>query len=217
MKKILLNMTAAALVFTSVTWAQEEEALIKDVMEVNFFGGAGIPNGDIKSYGDSAGAGSGYNVGLDAGYFITYNLVAGFNFTFTQFKVDKDAFADGLHHKLYSPNLYVKYYFTTESDWIPYVKAHAGVDFPKFATFVTNTGGNRFREISYDPIFAFGVGAGIFVYTSDFSGLFAEVKYHRALSSDTKADYQDNEYVFDNDLAMIDIHAGIRILIGPSQ
>ena len=217
MKRLLLVVAGLLLFCDSSVVAQEEELIVKDVLEANFFGGAGIPNGDIKNFSDTAGASSGYSMGLDAGFFITYSWVAGLSFTYTQFAVDEAAFAGGLHHKLYSPNLYLKYYFTSESDWIPYVKAHAGIDFPKFATFVTNTSGNRYREISYDPVLAFGGGVGLFVYTSDFSGLFFEVNYHRALSSDSKATYQDVEYTFGNDLATIDVHAGIRILIGPSQ
>lgn len=217
MKRILLVVTGLVLLGSSAVMAQDDELFVKDVLEANFFGGVGIPNGDIKNFSDTAGAGSGYNIGFDAGFFITYDLVAGLSFTYTQFKVDEAAFATGLHHKLYSPNLYLKYYFTGESDWIPYIKAHAGIDFPKFATFVTSTAGNRYRELSYDPVFAFGGGGGLFVYTSDYSGLFFEVNYHRALSSSTKADFQNNEYVFGNDLAAIDVHAGIRILIGPSQ
>lgn len=217
MKKVLIFTAIVLIAASSVSFAQDDEAFVKDVLEANFFGGAGIPNGDISNYSDSAGAGSGYSMGMDVGFFVTFDLVAGFSFTYTQFAVDDAANAGGLHHKLYSPNLYLKYYFTSESDWIPYIKTHAGIDFPKFATFVTNAGGNRYREISFDPVFAFGGGAGLFVYTSDFSGLFVEVNYHRALSKDTKADYQSNDYVFNNDLSTIDVHGGIRILIGPSQ
>lgn len=217
MKRVLIITASLVLLCISVSMAQDDEYFVKDVLEANFFGGVNIPTGDISEFSDTAGAGTGFNMGFDAGFFITFDLVAGLNFTYSQFPVDDSANAEGLHHKLYSPSLYLKYYFTGESDWIPYVKVHGGIDFPKFATFVTSPNGNRYRELSYDPVFAFGVGAGLFVYTSDFSGIFAEVNYHRALSSDTKGDFENNDYVFANDLATVDVHAGVRILIGPSQ
>jgi outer membrane protein W len=186
-------------------------------MEVNFFGGGGFPSGDIKDFSDTAGAQSGISLGLDAGFFITNNFVGGLNFTYTEMGIDDQAQAGGLHHKIYSPSLYLKYYFIGTSDFLPYVKAHGGLDFPKFATFVNNPTGNRYRELSYDPVFAYGGGLGLFVFTTDYSGLFVEANYHRAQSSGTHADYHGVDYKFNSDINMIDIHAGIRILIAPSQ
>lgn len=217
MKKIAFLIIGLVVVLASGALAQDDEYYVKDVMEVNFFGGIGIPTGDISNYSDTAGAGNGFNLGFDAGYFITFDWVAGLDFTYTQFPVEKTANAEGLHHRLYSPSLYLKYYFNGGSDWIPYLKVHAGIDFPKFATFVTSTKGNRYREISFDPVFAYGIGAGLFKYTSDFSGLFVEVNYHRAISKDATATFEDVDYKFNDNLATVDVHGGIRILIGPSQ
>jgi len=217
MKRALTTALTLILLASAGVLAQEEETYVKDLMEVNFFGGGGIPSGDIKDFSDTVGAVTGFNIGLDAGFFVTTSFVAGFNFTFTQFSVEDQANAGGLHHKLYNPNLYAKYYFTGQSDFVPYVKANAGLDFAKFTTLVSSTTGTKYREISYDPVFSFGGGAGLFVFTTDFSGLFAEINYHRALSSDAEAIHQDINYKFDSDLSLIDIHAGIRILIGPGE
>jgi len=201
----------------SFAFAQDEQGYVKDLMEVNFFGGGGFPSGDIKDFGDTVGANSGLSYGFDAGFFITESWVAGLNFTYTSMSIDDKANAGGLHHKLYSPNLFVKYYFIGQSDFIPYLKASAGIDFPKFATFVDNGSNKLYREISYDPVFSYGGGAGFFYFTTDFSGLFAEVNYHRAQSSGTTADYHGTDYKFDANINIIDIHAGIRILIAPPQ
>lgn len=217
MKRLLTTALALALLVSAPVLAQDEEGYIKDLMEVNFFGGGGIPSGDIKDFSDTVGAGTGYNIGLEAGFFVTTSFVAGFNFTFTEFAVDDQANAGGLHHKLYNPNLYAKYYFLGQSDFIPYVKANAGLDFAKFTTLVASSSGPRYREISYDPVFSFGGGVGLFVFTTDFSGLFAEINYHRAVSSNAEATYQDVKYKLDSDIGLIDVHAGIRILIGPGE
>lgn len=220
MKKIIL-LTFLAVLFTaalaSLAGAQEQEGYVKDLMEVSFFGGGGVPSGNIKEFSDSIGAKTGYNFGFDAGFFITKSWVAGLNFTYTALKVDEGVNATGLRHKLYSPNLYLKYYFTNQSNFVPYLKAQGGIAFPKFTTLVANSSGQRYREMSYDAVFSYGAGAGLFFFTTDFSGLFIEGNYYGAASNDTKANYQGTEYSFGSDLNMIDIHAGIRILISGSS
>ena len=225
MKNIFLTTLFLSSIITGAALGQdqpkeapkEEQPYVKDLLEINFFGGAAIPTGDIKNFGDTAGARATYNVGFDAGFFITEKFVGGLDFTYSPFKVDKRANSGGLRHGLYSTSLYGKYYFQGASDWVPYVKAQAGVDFAKFTTFVSNSSGDRYRELSYDPAFAFGLGAGVFFFTSDFSGLFAEVNYHRAISKNAKANYQGTDYELNGDIGVIDIHGGIRILIGPKQ
>ncbi len=217
LESILIVTLFFALISANSARAQEQEGYVKDLMEVNFFGGGGVPSGDIKNFSDTIGAKFGYNFGFDAGFFINQSWVAGLNFTFTEFSVDEGAKAPGLHHKLYSPNLYAKYYFTGESDFVPYLKAQGGVAFPKFTTLVANWAGARYREMSYDPVFAYGFGAGLFYFTTDFSGLFVEANYLRAASSDTKANYNGIDYSFESGLSQIDIHAGVRILIGGSS
>lgn len=209
-------VTALLLVLTgAAVSAQEQEGYIKDLMELNFFAGGGIPSGDIKTFSDTAGAKTGLSFGMDAGFFITEKIVAGLNFTYTEMGIDEQTQVSGLNHKIYSPNLYAKYYFLGSSDFVPYVKAHGGVDFPKFATFVDSPAGKRYREISYDPVLAYGGGLGLFMFTTDYGGIFVEANYHRAESSGTKANYHGVDYTFNSDISMIDIHAGVRILIAP--
>lgn len=214
--KNLILIVISLLLISGTALAQDEDYFVKDVLEVNFYGGAGIPSGNLSDFSDTLGAETGINYGLDIGYFLTNDLVFGFNFSFTQFSIkDSDGTGD-LNHKLYSPNLYLKYYFTGESDFIPYLKGSAGLEFAKFTTFVTSPG--RYREISYDPVLAYGAGAGIFMFVSDFSGLFFEANYRGAVSAaDTEANFQDNIYKFGSDLGRIDIHAGVRVLIAPNE
>ncbi|MGH8014934.1 MAG: hypothetical protein ACREBV_01945, partial [Candidatus Zixiibacteriota bacterium] len=111
MNKACLVVLALVLGISSQALGQEEQAYVKDFMEVNLFGGGGIPSGDLKDFGDTTGAKTGFNIGLDAGFFITENLVGGLNFTFTEMSIEDNTTVGGLHHKLYNPNLYLKYYF----------------------------------------------------------------------------------------------------------
>ena len=206
------------LLISGTALAQDEDFFVKDVLEVNFYGGAGIPSGSLSDFSDSLGAETGFNYGLDIGYFLTNDLIFGFNFSHTQFSIKNNDRTGKLNHKLYSPNLYLKYYFTGESDFIPYLKGSAGLEFAKFTTFVDNSAGRRYREISYDPVLAYGAGAGFFYFVSDFSGLFLEANYRAAVSAaETEATYQDDIYLFGSELSRIDIHAGVRILIGPKE
>ncbi len=216
--KNLLSIALSLLLIGGTALAQDEDFFVKDVLEVNFYGGAGIPSGNLSDFSDSLGAETGINYGLDLGYFLTNDMVFGFNFSYTQFSIKDSDDTGDLNHKLYSPNLYLKYYFTGESDFIPYLKGSAGLEFAKFTTFVDNSAGRRYREISYDPVLAYGAGAGFFYFVSDFSGLFLEANYRAAVSAaETEATYQDDIYLFGSELSRIDIHAGVRILIGPNE
>ena len=216
--KNLLSIALSLLLIGGTALAQDEDFFVKDVLEVNFYGGAGIPSGNLSDFSDSLGAETGINYGLDLGYFLTNDMVFGFNFSYTQFSIKDSDDTGDLNHKLYSPNLYIKYYFTGESDFIPYLKGSTGLEFAKFTTFVDNSAGRRFREISYDPVLAYGAGAGFFYFVSDFSGLFLEANYRAAVSAaETEATYQDDIYLFGSELSRIDIHAGVRILIGPNE
>ncbi|MFQ5453897.1 MAG: hypothetical protein ACE5D6_06890 [Candidatus Zixiibacteriota bacterium] len=216
MKKVLLSLTIMVLFFGLNALAQDDD-YDRDIVEINFFGGMGIPVGEVTDWNDSLGMKNGFEIGIEVGYFVTDKFTAGFNFMFSQYSIDaaeNDLAAANLKHRLYNPSLFLKYYLLAESNWAPYIKVHAGLDNPKFTTFVINPAENRYRQISYDPAFAFGIGAGLFYYTSDYSGLFIEGNYHFAASSDIEASYLGNKYLFRNNLTIIDIHAGIRILIG---
>jgi hypothetical protein len=216
MKKTSVGIALVVLfTFTCPLMAQEEE---RDVVEMSFFGGAGIPVGglsDWKTSGQPRGAKTGWDMGIDAGYFVKSKFVVGLNIAYTQFSIDAASDQPNHKHRLYSPNLYIKYLFEGESNWVPYLKGHMGVENPKFSTFVeTTTGSFIYREKSYDPSFALGAGVGLFYYTADYSGIFLEVNYHHAFTSDTKATYGGIDYKFGEDIGVLDIHAGVRILIG---
>ena len=215
MKKIAFGMAVLILyIITLPLHAQEEE---RDVVEVGFFGGLGIPSGglsDWKTHHRARGAKTGWDIGLEAGYFLTPRMVIGVNFIYTQFSIDAAGDQTNHNHRLYNPNVYVKYLFEGESNWIPYLKGHVGVENPKFSTFVTTSSANKYRELAYDPALAFGLGAGLFYYTADYSGVFLEINYHHAFTSDTEGRYDTKPYKFEEDVGVIDIHAGVRILIG---
>jgi hypothetical protein len=137
MKKIAFGMAVLILfIVTLPLHAQEEE---RDVVEVGFFGGVGIPAGglsDWKTYDRARGAKTGWDIGLEAGCFLTPRVVLGVNFVYTQFSIDVAGDQTNHNHRLYNPNVYVKYLFEGESNLIPYLKGHVGVENPKFSTFV---------------------------------------------------------------------------------
>lgn len=220
MKKNSALMAVLVLFSVNFTVLAQEEDEERDIIEVSFFGGVGVPGGGLSDWttsNEERGAETGWDIGIDAGYFLSPTLVAGLNFVYTEFSIDASSEQPNHNHRLYNPNLYIKYLFEGESNWIPYVKGHVGVENVKFSTFVENVAGNRYREISYDPSFGFGVGAGLFYYTADYSGLFLEASYHHAFSKDTKATYLDTEYELGENVGVFDVHAGVRILIGTGE
>lgn len=218
MKKLLLLLTLSLLVLLNATaFAQDEE---RDLLELSFWGGMGVPSGDIKDFSDSLGAKSRYSIGGEIGYFFTPDIVVGFSVTYYDFGIDNnpnDTQAEGLTHRLYSPSIYGKYIVPTESDFSPYVKAHVGLDYAKFTTFVTNPAGDRYRQLSYDPSLSYGIGAGLFYFTNDYSGLFAEIDYHMASTSDATHSYEGNDYVFGANTAVLDLRIGLRLLFGSDE
>lgn len=191
--------------------AQDDEE--RDVLEVTVSGGPAIPVGGITEWNDGLDAATGWDLSMDIGYFFKYNVTAGINFTYQQLDVDH-AEASDTWHRLYNPNLYAKYYIPMESNFEPYVRVHFGLENPKFTTLVQNVAQNRYRAISYDPALAFGIGLGLFYFTSDYSGLFLEASYHEVLASDIEAEYNTDTYLFNEDFSIININFGIRILIG---
>ena len=217
MKKLLLLTSAIVLLLGSAITAQNEDFEGRDILELAFFGGLTSPAGDIKDLSPTEGAESGMALGMDIGYFLTPRLIVGLNFTYTAMDINEAAGAGDLKYKLYSPNLYAKYVFSGESNFEPYVKAHVGADNPKFATLVSHPDGDRYREISYDPSFAYGAGLGFFYYTSDFSGLYLEANYHMAASSDAEAIYIGDTYQLGANITVLDVHAGVRLLIGSDE
>lgn len=216
MKWIATVMALALVVMLSQPAAAQDDYEFVDILEVNFYGGIGIPVGGIADFQDSLGASIGASVGLDIGYFLKSNIVLGFSFMYTRMGHDDIAVLEdeGLYHRLYNPNIYLKYYFQGESNLEPYLKAHVGLEHPKFTTFAKHQEGDRFRELSYGAAFAFGFGAGLFYFTSDWGGVFIEGNYHYAFTEDNTKEFGLEEITFGENLSTIDLHAGLRILFG---
>jgi hypothetical protein len=214
MVRSLLSLGLFVLLCGVPVLAQDYEEEERDLLELVFYGGAGIPGSGVSDWSDTLGAKTGFTVGLDFGYFLSPELVLGLSFSYLQFEVDTDSEANALNHRFFNPSLYLKYYFFTEGNLAPFVKAHAGVDNAKFATFVGQP--SRFRELSYDPAFSFGIGGGLMYYTSDYSGLYLEVDYHQAMTENVAKTYQDTEFKFGSNSGLVNLRAGIAIYFGGS-
>ncbi len=212
MKRLSIALAALLLLTLNISaLAQDDYEEESDLLEICFNGGFGLPMGGLSDWHDSLGAKTGWSVGLDFGYFATPKLVVGLSFQYTELGIDASDAAEDLKHRLYNPNLYTKYYFSGESNFEPYVKVHVGIENPKFTSTLT---GPKYRAISYDASLAYGIGAGVFYYMSDYSGLYLEMNYHAASTSDAKKEYIDQTLVFDENVAVLDIHAGVRVLVG---
>lgn len=212
--------------------AQDDEESEKDFMELGLYGGGSLPLGGISDWSitnkhgtevlgtEKLGTKTGFNFGLDLGHFLTSNLVVGLNLTFSQFTIETDSVAvTPMNHRYISPSAYVKYYFSGESNLMPFIKAHAGVGVAKYATRVwdrnlDNSGGWEYREVSYRPAFAFGLGGGLFYYTHDFGGLYLEADYTTALTKNVTTNYEGNDYVFGETFSLFDIRAGVKVFFG---
>ncbi len=227
MKKLsAILVLLAVLAFGATVCAQDENAeeTEKDFLEVALFGGLSMPMGGINDWTSTGaegtlemGAKAGMNFGFDIGYFATKNIVAGVNYTYNQFGIDSDLDAlDSRKHRIYGFSAYGKYYFFGESRFVPYLKAQAGVDFPKFTTsiFDRNTDSYVYREFSYHPGLAFGFGAGLFCYTFDFGGVYAEANFRNGLTDKVVGVSGKDEYVFGKNASVLDIHAGFKVFFG---
>jgi hypothetical protein len=221
-KRTVWSVILILFLFACPLLAQEEE---HDVVEINVFSGIGIPLGDLTDWkttttvGDELRAAkTGWDLGVDAGFFLSSSVIVGVNFIYNQFSLDAELAQSNHHHRLYNPNLYLKYLWEGESNWVPYMKIHAGVENPKFSTYVIDeVVGQKYRELSYGPSPSVGAAAGLFYYTADYSGLFLEVDYRHAFSSGSTATYRDREYELGANVDALNIHAGIRILIGSGE
>lgn len=229
MKKVSVLIAVFVFVLGGAVHAQEEW-VGRDILEISLYGGLGLPSGGITDWTTgqeldaprARGAETGWNIGIDIGYYVTYRLNVGIQFKYTQFGLQSDPLLtvpDEHSHRLYNPNVYAKYSFEGESYWVPYIKAHVGLENPKFSTFVfdQNVNATKYRELSYDPALAFGGAVGLFYYTADFSGLFVEAGYHIAMTEDVEADYQDQKYRFGENLGVFSINAGVKFIIGSGE
>ena len=212
--RIFAVVTSVVLLASSVLSQDDGYDWEKDYLEVAVYGAAGNPMSGITEFGPDLNAQTGWSLGLDVGYFATYTLTIGLSFQYVQFGVDSDF--DGQltqHHNLYSPALFAKYSFLGESNFEPYLAARVGLDFPKFSTDL----GDRWRELSYDPSLSLGASAGLFYFTSDVSGIYLEAGYHRGFTDGAIGKHDDIEYTFGENVEMIDVRLGVRILIGPGS
>ena len=209
------------LVIGPTLMAQDYEDEERDALELTFYSGFGLPSGGLGDWNDSLGAKTGLLFGLDLGYFLTEDMVLGFNFTYGQYGVDSPGDLPGLKHRFYNPSLYLKYYFWGDGDLVPYLKGSLGVDNAKFTTGVAKlddtSGTARHRELSYDPALSFGLTAGAFLYTSDYSGLFLDVTYHQGFTEKSEKVYDGVTYLFGENASVIEIHAGINIYFSAGE
>ncbi len=230
MRKTSIVAAAFILLLFSGSLFAQDETEGRDVLEVAMYGGAAIPSGGLSTWttGEEFGqsierkARTGFNIGLDIGYYLKPNVNLGISLIYSQFDAGEptglpiDPALDKQRHRLYNPSLYLKYNFEGESNFVPFLKVRAGLDNPKFSTYVydNNTSQFKFRELSYDPAFAFGASAGLFYYTADFSGIYVEAGYHAGLTKNVKATYQDTEYKFNESTGVIWINFGIKLIVG---
>jgi outer membrane protein W len=213
MKKTVLLLAAMLLMVNITVMAQEEEEE-RDVLEVGFYGGMAFPSSDLSEWQTDLGADNGFSVGVNLGYFVTSSFIVGADLRYTQFGIkDADDISDQ-RHRFYTPSLYAKYYFSGDSDFEPYLKAHVGLENAKFSTFAVNSSGQRYRELSYGPALSLGAGGGLFYYTSDYSGLYLEADYRFSDTESSTADYESVDYEFGAKSAVISLYFGIRILFG---
>lgn len=205
----------------STLMAQDYEDEERDVIELSFYSGAGLPSGGLGDWNDSLGVKTGLLFGLDVGYFLTGDLVLGFNFTYGQYGIDSPRDLGDLKHRFYNPALYLKYYFWGDGDLVPYLKGSLGVDNAKFTTGVAKIGDDagaaRHRELAYDPALSFGLTAGAFYYTSDYSGLFLDVTYHQAFTEKSEKAYNGNVFLFGENASIIEIRAGVNIYFSAGE
>jgi hypothetical protein len=217
MYKLALIITGI-LVLTVSSAVLAEDAQEKDFMEAAAYGGLSRPIGGINNWGsDTLAAKPGWDIGLDVGFFMTPSLVLGISFVYNEFSIDNPNEPSPMHHRLYNPAVYAKYYFFSESKFAPYLRAQAGFDNPKFATWVLDGVTPKYRELSYKPAFAIGCGAGLFMYTSDASGFFLEANIHHGFTTNSKATYQSQEYPFRTASTLLEVHAGLAAFFGSGK
>lgn len=225
-----LVVSLVAVMSAGVMAQDDDEESEKDFIEVAIFGGGAMPMGGLSDWtisnettgSDELGAQFGWDLGFDVGHFLTTNLVLGLNVTYAQFGIESDEPAvAAMRHQLIGPAAYLKYYFSGESNLMPYIKGQVGVDIVKFTTRVMDpnldNGSFEYRELSYRPGLSFSFGGGLFYYTHDYGGLFLEAAYRTALTSGVTSTYEGIDYPFGETAGVIDIHAGIKVFFGTDE
>ncbi len=194
--------------------AQEEED--RDFFDVSIFGGLTLPGSGMSDWRDTLAAESGYNVGVELGYFVTPSFVLGPTFHFSQFGVDATNEAADQNHRIYAPGLVARYYFFGESFFAPYLRAEVGINFYNFVEEVldNNSGSVKYRQIGFDPAFSAAVGAGLLWFTSDFSGIFLEANYHLGFSDSVEGTFQDQTFIYGENAGYVTFKLGVRAFFG---
>ncbi len=207
-KRLLL--VVAILMLALPTLAQEEKWRN---FEVVLHGGLAVPSSGLSDWQDSLGAKTGFNFGLEGGYYFTLKLCAGLYFNYTQTGMEGDW---DRKFRMYDFGAYFKYAFAGESFWEPYLKMSVGLNSPKFPTFVAEPGDvPRLREQSYDPNMAAAIYAGLLYYTFDFGGVYFEAGYHYDFLEGTKANYHGVEYEIEENISYLDLRFGVNVYFGP--
>ncbi|MFZ1683160.1 MAG: outer membrane beta-barrel protein [Candidatus Zixiibacteriota bacterium] len=213
MKKLVMVGLALALLSLPVV-ASADDSSEKDVLEVGLGGGFSVPAGGATNWNDSLGAKSGWALGGEIGYFLNANLTLGFSAKYSQFGRKETAIDPKQHHRVYNPALFLKYHFWGNSSFVPYVSGNFGLMFPKFSRIVVDNGASKYRELGYRPGLAAGVGAGVFYYTTDYSGLFIEADYTMGFTKKVTKAYQDQKYSFGKNISVMNVRAGIEVFFG---
>ncbi len=229
MKRSMFVLTLLVLLMGSTTlMAQDSDDDERDILELSFYGGVGVPIGGLSDWHGDLGVKPSLMYGMDAGLFLNSNLVLGINFTYAAYSIDSDLELGDLKHRFYNPSLYLKHYFFGEGNLVPYIKGSVGVDNAKFTTeLLKDTPGDpahAYRELSYSPSPSVGLAGGAFYYTSDYSGIFLDLSYHHAFTSESDKELAGRTYQFNEsgawDMAnstMLEIHIGINVYFGSGE
>jgi hypothetical protein len=216
MKKLVIVGLALALM-TLPIMASADDSAEKDLLEVGFGAGLGIPAGGVTSWNDSLGAKSGFGLGFEVGYFLSPNVTLGFSMKYDQLGRKATAVDPKQHHRIYNPALYLKYHFFGNGNLTPYVSANVGLMFPKFSALVQDQGVTKYRELGYRPGLAVGVGAGAFYYTTDWSGIFIGADFTQGFTKKVSKMYGNDKYTFGENTTLLGIRAGIQVFFEPKN
>ncbi len=204
---ILIILT---LICSSAAVAQyelETEPTVEAIVGVSM----GIPVGHIKNDLEPSGlnATTGIGLKLGAGYYLNPKLILGLYFD--NRNMDTDSL--DLVHRVFNFGLYGKYMFS-ESNFFPYIKGQAALNFSKMVTEVVDDGQPKFRELSYDQTLGLEVLLGIEYQTNSYGGIFLEAGYHFDMMSGNTGDFEGDLYEWPENNAHIVINAGVIVNLG---
>ncbi len=214
-KTSVVFILAMFLIFATAAIAQDEEEEGKwRNFEISMNIGLTMPS-NIDWY-DTLAAKNGIHFGMSGGYYLSERICLGSYFSYSQMAPEEVSSFDisDQKYKMYNVGLYGKYAFSGESNFEPYVKISAGINFAKFATWVGDFR-TILREISYDPAFSGGLYLGASYFTSDYGALFLEVGYHIDKLKNTPAIYAGETFPFPEDIKYLELNIGVAVFFGP--